>query len=88
MFSGLACGIQKHVLSRLEVWANEAVTNIVSHACDDSKGHGITLELDKPATGARLVIREDGKPFNVLEATQHSQPASLADARIGGLGIL
>ena len=83
----LACGIQKEMLSRLEVCANEAVTNIIRNAYDDSKGHGITLELDKTATGARLVIRDDGKPFNVLETPEHRQPASLADARIGGLGI-
>jgi len=85
--SGLACGLQKEMLSRLEVCANEAVTNIIRYAYDDSKGHGITLELDKTATGARLVIRDDGKPFNVLETPEHRQSASLADARIGGLGI-
>jgi len=85
--SGVACGIQKEVLSRLEVCANEAVTNIIRYAYDDSKGRSITLELDKTATGARLVIRDDGKPFNVLESPPHRQPASLADARVGGLGI-
>ena len=85
--SGQACGMQKEVLSRLEVCANEAVTNIIRYAYEDPKGHSITLELDKTATGARLVIRDDGKPFNMLETPEPRQPASLADARIGGLGI-
>jgi len=85
--SGLASGIQRDVLFSLEVCANEAVANIISYAYDDSKGHDITLELNKTATGACLIIRDDGKPFNPLEAPQHRQPASVADARIGGLGV-
>ncbi len=85
--SGQACGIRQDLLFNLEVCANEAVTNIISYAYDDSKGRHITLELSKTATGACLVIRDDGKPFNLLEAPQHRQPATLADAAIGGLGI-
>jgi anti-sigma regulatory factor (Ser/Thr protein kinase) len=85
--SGLACGIHQDVLRKLELCANEAVTNIISYAYDDSQGHDITLELDKTATGARLIIRDDGKPFNPLEVPPHRQPARLADATPGGLGI-
>ncbi len=85
--SGLASGIPQDVLFKLDVCANEAVTNIISYAYDDSERHDITLDLIKTATGACLIIRDDGKPFNLLEAPPHHQPASLADARIGGLGI-
>ena len=85
--SGLASGIRQEVVSRLEVCANEAVTNIISYAFEDSEEHDITLELSKTATGACLTIRDDGKPFNLLEAPPHRQPASLADATVGGLGI-
>ena len=85
--SGQASGLSQDILSRLEVCANEAVTNIISYAYDDAAGHDITLELNKTATGACLIIRDDGKPFNMLEAPEHRQPASLADAKIGGLGL-
>src|SRR5262249_15247829 len=85
--TGLARGISKDVLFRLEVCANEAVSNIISYAYDDYTGHEITLELNGIDAGARLVIRDDGKPFNPLEAPPHHRPASLADARVGGLGI-
>ena len=85
--SGQAAGLPQDVLSRLEVCANEAVTNIISYAYDDAAGHDIALELNKTATGACLTIRDDGMPFNMLEAPEHHQPASLADARIGGLGL-
>ena len=33
--SGQAAGLSKEVLSRLEVCANEAVSNIISYAYDD-----------------------------------------------------
>ena len=85
--NGQAAGIPSAVLHRLEVCANEAVTNIISYAYDDSESHEIALELYRTADGARLVIRDDGKPFNMLAAPEHHQPASLADARIGGLGL-
>jgi len=85
--SGQASGLSQDVISRLEVCANEAVTNIISHAYDDAARHDIALELNKTATGACLTIRDDGKPFNMLEAPEHRQPASLADAKIGGLGL-
>ena len=85
--NGQASEIPPAVLFRLEVCANEAVTNIISYAYDDSAAHDITLELNTTATSASLIIRDDGKPFNMLEAPAHRQPASLADAEIGGLGL-
>jgi serine/threonine-protein kinase RsbW len=37
--------------------------------------------------GARIVIRDDGKPFNPLEMPVHERCGCLADAKVGGLGI-
>ena len=84
---GEASGIPRDVLFRLEVCANEAVTNIISYAYEDSTSHDIALELNTTATGTSLIIQDDGKPFDMLEAPEHCQPASLADAKIGGLGL-
>ena len=85
--SGQASGFSQDVISRLEVCANEAVTNIISYAYEDSATHDITLELNRTETGTSIIIHDDGKPFNMLEASEHRQPASLADAKIGGLGL-
>jgi serine/threonine-protein kinase RsbW len=85
--SGQASGLSPEVLSRLEVCANEAVSNIISYAYDDSEAHDIALELNQTSTGACLIIRDDGKPFNMLTAPEHRLPTNLADAKIGGLGL-
>ncbi len=85
--SAAAAGISRELAFPLDHSANEAVLNIISHAYDDSRTHEISLEFDKTANGARLVIRDDGKPFNILEAPKWVPYTSLEDARVGGLGI-
>jgi len=75
------------LLQKLDVCANEAVANIIFYAYDDEKSHDITLELAKTASGAALVIRDDGRPFNPVEAPEHTTPTGLEDAQIGGLGV-
>ena len=72
---------------KLDVCANEAVTNIISYAYDDGRHHEITLEFAETPSGLSLLIRDDGKPFNVQEAPEHAAPTSLDDAEIGSLGI-
>jgi len=82
-----AAGIAPDVVRILDQCANEAVVNIISYAYEDAKRHDIALELNKTAQGACLMIRDDGRPFNMLEVPEHTPAASLADAQIGGLGI-
>ena len=80
-------GIAEEQVHLLDVCANEAVTNIISYAYADSVRHEVTLELSRIASGARLVIRDDGKAFDVARAPKHVAPTSLSDAEIGGLGL-
>ena len=82
-----AAEIPPELVHKLDICANEAVTNIISYAYDDGRRHEIALELVETASGVSLVIRDDGKPFNVREAPAHAKPASLDDAEIGSLGI-
>ena len=82
-----AADVPPELVHRLDVCANEAVTNIISYAYDDRARHEITLELTETATGVSLVIRDDGRPFNFMEAPAHGAPASLDEAEIGKLGI-
>jgi len=82
-----AARIPRELVRALDVCANEIVTNIISHAYDDTARHEITLELSRIASGARLVVRDDGKPFAMPEAPRHQVPGSLDEAAIGGLGI-
>jgi signal transduction histidine kinase len=54
--------------------AQEAITNVVRHA----QARTLTLELRRAATSLHLVVRDDGKGFNVGEAkARAAQGASL-----------
>jgi len=80
----------EELIQRMELCANEAVANVISYAYEGSDGAAareIILESGPIAGGMRLVIRDDGRPFDPLAGPGHSVPASLADAEIGGLGI-
>jgi len=82
-----AAGVSEDVVYTLDYCANEAVANIISYAYDDPAPHEITLELNEAERGVRLVISDDGKPFNMLAAPEHQPPENIDEARIGGLGI-
>jgi serine/threonine-protein kinase RsbW len=79
--------VPRDLVPMLEVCANEAVANIISYAYEDRQSHAISLELSRTDKGAALVIRDDGKPFNPLSLPEYEKPATLEDARIGGLGV-
>ena len=72
---------------RLNLCAEEAITNTITHAFPENGMHEIFLRLsvDKPMVW--LEIKDDGIPFNPLDAPQHVQPTSIEEASIGGLGI-
>lgn len=82
-----SAGISRDVAYKLDFCANEAVANIISYAYDGPEPRDITLELNETEGGARLVISDDGKPFNVLAAPEHQTPENIEAAHIGGLGI-
>ena len=82
-----SAGIAEAMVHKLDLAANEAVTNIISYAFADAARHEITLDLEKTGGGARLVIRDDGVPFNILAVPEHAVPATLESAAIGCLGV-
>lgn len=72
---------------RVDLSANEAVTNILSYAFPGAGEHQILLHLALEKDQLSLAIEDDGMAFNPLEMPPHQQPESLAEAEIGGLGI-
>lgn len=85
--SAAASALPAEILHKLDVCANEALINIISYAYEDTRRHEITVELNATPHGASLVIRDDGKPFDLLAAPATAAPASLDEAAVGGLGI-
>jgi serine/threonine-protein kinase RsbW len=72
---------------RIDMCSVEAVTNIVTHAYADDAAHEIRLSLERDAKVVSLEIEDDGAAFDPREVANPERPASLADAKIGGLGV-
>ncbi len=72
---------------RLELVLTEIVTNIIDHA-DPPAGDG-AIELRIACEPGRVLaqVEDAGRPFDPTTAPAHSQPGSLAEAQIGGLGV-
>ena len=72
---------------RIDMCSVEAVTNIVTHGYADDSAHEIRLSLERDAQVVSLEIEDDGAAFDPREIARPERPASLADAKIGGLGV-
>jgi anti-sigma regulatory factor (Ser/Thr protein kinase) len=71
----------------IQLGVEEAVANIIKYSGAGENGQDITLELAASGQDVLAVIEDSGCPFDPTTAPPPSKPASLADARIGGLGI-
>ncbi len=80
-------GLPETVRQDLDVCANEAVMNVISHAFDGDGPHEILLSIARAPNELQLAIEDEGSPFNPLAHPEHAPPASLDDACVGGLGI-
>lgn len=79
---GLCIGMDKHVLKKLEVAAEEAVVNIRHY----SQATEIALEVINRQSEISVQLTDDGVPFD--PTTCVNDPAKQVDERqIGGLGI-
>lgn len=76
------------ILDRITLALEEVFINIVDHGYKDEKTHEIEIQATK--TGERLIIlcKDDGVPFNPLEAPPPDITQPLQEREVGGLGIL
>ncbi len=73
---------------RLELVLIETVTNIIEHGgVDDDECSAIEVQLAYDRTRIVTQVEDDGPPFDPTAAPVHQQPASLAEAAVGGLGL-
>ncbi|MEN8175424.1 MAG: SpoIIE family protein phosphatase [Pseudomonadota bacterium] len=80
-------GLSDSLSFRLDLCLVEAVTNVIEYGFDNSESHEITVHFEAENSRVRLMVEDDGKPFNPLDVPEHEQPGSLEEAQIGGLGI-
>ena len=79
--------IPNDVVGEVRLLVEEAVSNIIqyAHGSVQERQIGVTLEYDK--TAVILEFRDDGSPFNPLEAPPPDLDAPLEERPDGGLGI-
>lgn len=85
--SSKALGFPQSLCFRLDLVANEAVTNAISYGYPEGRRGEIELRLGTTDGTAVLEIEDDGLPFNPLSLAERPCPHSLEDSHIGGLGV-
>lgn len=80
-------GLSDTLSFRLDLAANEAVTNTISYGYAAGVRGEIALRLGTADDHAVLEIEDDGVPFNPLQLADPPHAPSLEESRIGGLGV-
>jgi serine/threonine-protein kinase RsbW len=76
-------------LYRAELVFEELVTNIIryAHAGSPEKRGPIQVTAGVHDSEILLTLEDDGAPFNPLQAPLAPPPASMKEAKLGGLGL-
>jgi anti-sigma regulatory factor (Ser/Thr protein kinase) len=84
--------LQPHALAAstlydVELVLEEALMNVIWHAYGGQAGLRIGLAVSVQAAGVLIEIDDDGAAFDPTAATPPAPPASIGEARTGGLGL-
>ena len=84
---GLRHALPHRIVADVNLALEEAITNIVLYAYDDTGDHqiGVLISLTDGLLTAELI--DDGRAFDPLQVAAPDVSARLADRPIGGLGI-
>jgi anti-sigma regulatory factor (Ser/Thr protein kinase) len=83
-----ANGVGDRPRFQAELVLEELVTNVIRYGYDDQGAHLVDVALSATPEDLIMVVSDDGRPFNPLERAAPELPASLAEAHVGGLGIM
>ncbi len=83
---------QENKLAEETVWEirlvlEEIVTNIISYGYADTADHAIEVSIVNTVEEITVSVRDDAKPFNLLEHPRPNLEIPLEDRGIGGMGI-
>lgn len=79
--------IPNDIAGEVRLLAEEAVSNIIQYAYGSVQERQIAVTLTYEKTAVKLEFRDDGSPFNPLEAPPPDLDAPLEERQNGGLGI-
>lgn len=67
--------------------AEEGLSNIIRHGYTDAARHSIEVTLERAGGEIRLVLRDDGRPFDPLAAPTPDLDRPPEERPEGGLGV-
>jgi len=65
----------------------EVVTNIISYGYEDKAEHEIEVNIVNANEDITVSVRDDARPFNLLEHPRPDLEIPIENRRIGGMGI-
>lgn len=65
----------------------EAITNVIFYAFNDQKNHQIDIDFNLNNSKLKLIITDDGTPFDPTQKGDPDTTLSVEERQIGGLGI-
>ena len=80
--------IDSETENRARLVFDEIVTNVIRHAYDDADTHVIHVRVRLGARNLTLSFDDDGRPFDPRTAPALTPAASLAQASVGGRGLM
>ena len=76
------------VAMKIAVCVEELFVNIVNYAYEDCQGEcSVTVQDINDSNGAKIIIKDEGVPFNPLEKENPDTTLGADEREIGGLGI-
>jgi len=75
------------LVNRIEVIFEELVANAVRHGLRPGSNQTIHVHVRAAPGGVELTLEDDGVPFDPFVFPLPEPPHSLAEAKVGGLGI-
>ncbi|MFP3868079.1 MAG: ATP-binding protein [Desulfobacteraceae bacterium] len=82
-----AWGLSERALAHLELVAEELFINIVKHGYEPGQTGRIDVTLEQQGPRLRLIMEDDGRPFDPLLDYYPSEDPDLESRPVGGLGI-
>jgi anti-sigma regulatory factor (Ser/Thr protein kinase) len=79
--------LPRAVVNELRLIAEEGISNIILYAYESGEERRIEVTVSCDGEEVRLELRDDGKPFNPLDAPNPDLDAPLEARPEGGLGI-
>ncbi len=82
-----AAGVGEAVVGELRLVAEEGLSNVIRYAYADTARHSIEVTVEIDGGEVRLVLRDDGRPFNPLAVPAPDLNAPIDQRSGGGWGI-